>query len=232
MVDRDQGYSIADQAAMVRALGEDVARWRPLLVATYGNDLAEAILEDSNQAFAALLPHIPYIGGEESWTDSLLESVRCLALYQAMRRHGKTAAGTGKILWDAVMARKDEPRSPTPPSEMLTLEQLTERRMWRARLSQERRYPAAFVCTYVHGDGQAFDYGYDYVECASQELYRTVGAVEFLPYYCYLDFAYSHIYGLGLTRSMTLAEGDTKCNHRFKRGRETTAGWPPPFKYT
>ena len=223
MADRDQGYSMADQAEMVLAFGEDVARWRPLLVATYGNDLAEAILEDSNQAFAALLPHIPYIGGEESWTDSLLESVRCLALYQAMRRHGRTAAETGRMLWDAVMARANEPRSSIPSPQRLTAEQLTERRVLRAQLSQERRYPAGFVCTFVPGDGQAFDYGYDYVECASQKLYRAVGAVEFLPYYCYLDFAYSRVYGLGLTRSMTLAEGDARCNHRFKRGRETTS---------
>jgi hypothetical protein len=229
MADRDQGYDVAQQAEWIRALDEDVRRWRPFLVAAYGSEAAEALLQDCRRAFDALVPHIPYIGGEESWTDSLLESVRCLALYRAMRRHGRTAAETGRILWDAVMARRDEPLASIAPSQVLTPEQLTERRRRRAKLSQERRHPGGFVCTYVPGDGQAFDYGYDYTECASQKLYRAHGAVEFLPYYCYLDFAYSRIYGLGLARSMTLAEGDEKCNHRFKKGRETRATWPPPF---
>jgi hypothetical protein len=86
------------------------------------------------------------------------------------------------------------------------------------------------VFSFVAGDGDAFDYGYDFSECAAQKFYRAQEAEEFLPYYCFLDFAWSRVLGLGLSRSMALSEGYPRCNHRFKRGRETVVEWPPPFK--
>ncbi len=55
------------------------------------------------------------------------------------------------------------------------------------------------------------------------------GASGFLPFYCFLDYPYSRVFGLGLTRTMTLAEGHTRCNPRFKCGRQTELEWPPPF---
>ena len=102
-----------------------------------------------------------------------------------------------------------------------------ERRRQRAARSQERRYPDDYVYAFVAGDGEAFDYGYDFSECAAQKFYRAQGAEEFLPYYCFLDFAWSRVLGLGLSRSMALSEGCALCNHRFKRGRETLVEWPP-----
>ena len=62
-----------------------------------------------------------------------------------------------------------------------------------------------------------------------QAVSFALGEGEFLPFYCYLDFAYSHVYGLGLTRMETLAQGYLRCNHRFKGGRTTMLYWPPPF---
>jgi len=63
------------------------------------------VLSKCREEYIALVHQIPYIGGDETWTDSLSESARCLALYKAMQRHGKTAAETGKILYDAVLTR-------------------------------------------------------------------------------------------------------------------------------
>ena len=104
-----------------------------------------------------------------------------------------------------------------------------DRRRRRAEWSQERRYSAGYVYHFVAGDGQAFDYGYDFAECAAQKFYQAQEAEEFLPFFCFLDYAYSRVYGLGLTRTTTLSEGGTRCDHRFKAGRQTEAGWPPPF---
>lgn len=215
---------------MVELLAEfnqDAARWRPILAQQCGREAAKAMLRASRAEFKALIPHIPYIGGEDSYTGSLVESVRCLALYRAMQRQGCTAEETGKVLYDAVLARLDEPSA--PPAQPLTAEQLMDRRRRRAEWSQERRYPAGYVYSFVVGDGDAFDYGYDFTECAAQKLYREHGAEEFLPFFCFLDYAYSRVYRLGLVRTTTLAEGGARCDHRFKAGRQTEVGWPPPF---
>jgi hypothetical protein len=174
-----------------------------------------------------LLPHIPYIGGDENHlTDSLVESTWYLAFYKAMKKHGRTAEETGKVLYDAALAQIDDSPIVIPPSEILTTEQLMERRRRRAERSQERRYPEDYVYKFVAGDGVEFDYGYDFLECAAQKFYHAQGADEFTPFYCFLDYPKNK---MGLSRTMTLAEGHAKCNHRFKEGRKAELGWPPPF---
>jgi hypothetical protein len=203
-------YYLTRTSDLLAEFDADAARWRPLLVWQYGCDQAEAILRESRAEFETLIPQIPYIGGdEEPYTASLTESVRCLALQRVMQRHSKTVIEAGKIIADAVLSRAGETRPSIPPAQRLTPEQMMVRRRQRAARAQERRYPAGYVF--------------------EQKLYHALGADEFLPFYCYLDFAYSHVYGLGLTRTETLAEGGARCNHRFRSGRETVLCWPPPF---
>jgi hypothetical protein len=87
----------------------------------------------------------------------------------------------------------------------------------RALESQQHRYRGDWVYTVVEGDGSAFDWGIDYVECGICKLYHAQGADEFVPYLCRLDFIASAWFGWGLGRTMTLAEGNEKCDFRFTR---------------
>ncbi len=74
---------------------------------------------------------------------------------------------------------------------------------------------------YVEGDGQSFDFGIDYVECAAWSLLEAQGAPELAPCICAVDQLYSDTFGWGLGRTATLAEEGARCDFRFKRGRET-----------
>jgi hypothetical protein len=223
----DGEYYTARKPEFLKAFDAESQYWRPVIAIQYGADFAETLLREAREEFEALLPHIPYIGGDENHlTDSLVASAWCLALYRAMHRHGRTAQETGKVLCDAALVRIDASPVAIPPSELLTPEQLMERRRRRAERSQKRRYPEDYVYEFVAGDGEEFDYGYDFSECAVQKFYHAQNADEFTPFYCFLDYPQSK---MGLSRTMTLSEGDTKCNHRFKEGRKTEFGWPPPF---
>jgi hypothetical protein len=69
--------------------------------------------------FAALIPEIPYVDGDENHlTASLIGSARCLALYQAIDERGKSAAETGRVLYYAIEA--SPPPAPIPPAERLS----------------------------------------------------------------------------------------------------------------
>lgn len=227
---RQAEYYVAHRSELLSEFGRDSGRWMPFLAGLVGNSLASVLVRQSRAAYEALIPQIPYIGGEGNrLTGSLIESVRCLALYQAMKAHGRTAQETGKILYDAILARMGEPQAPIPPAKLLTREQMMEGRKKRAEQSQERRYPDDYVYRFVAGDGQEFDYGYEFSECATLKFYRAQGAAEFTPYFCFLDYPQSQVLGLGLSRTKTLAEGHDLCNHRFKAGRKSELAWPPPF---
>jgi hypothetical protein len=223
----DSDYYIIRKTDLLKAFDEESQYWRAVIAIQYEGDFADILLREAREEFEALLPQIPYIGGNENHlTGSLVESVRPLAFYKAMQRHGKTAEETGKLLYDAAVARMNEAPVAIPPSEMLTDGQLMERRRKRAQRSQEGRYPEDYVYEFVEGDGEEFDYGYDFLECATQKFYHVQNADEFTPFYCFLDYPKSR---MGLRRTMTLAQGHTKCNHRFKEGRGAELRWPPPF---
>ncbi|MGB3717542.1 MAG: L-2-amino-thiazoline-4-carboxylic acid hydrolase [Candidatus Promineifilaceae bacterium] len=223
-------YYISRTPILLEKFDKDARFWDKVLIDLHGSDIASTLVMDARWAFETLIPELPYIGGDENHlTRSLIWSAQCLALYQALKAHGKTAAEAGKILYDAILMKRFEPRRPMPSSKWLTPEQLKAKRQKRADRSQQRQHSADWVYYFVEGDAVAFDYGYDFTECGTQKFYRAHGGEEFLPYYCFLDYAVSEVEGLGLSRTLTLVDGDNLCNHRFKQDRETERHWPPPF---
>jgi L-2-amino-thiazoline-4-carboxylic acid hydrolase len=201
---------------LLKDFTQEAKFWKLILVNDYGDGLAETIINESQQEFESLIPAIPYIGGVDYLVESYFGSIRCLAFYLAMKKNSINATITGRILYEAILTQSDESQPSNHPSELLTTDQLTERRKRRARLSQERQYPGGYVFEYIQGDGVEFDYGYNFTECAAQKLYHIYAAEEFLPYYCQLDFAYATLYQPGFSRTLTLAKGEPVCNHRFK----------------
>ena len=219
------GYYRSRMLDIIALFEEHSRAWKPLIANRFGDDWADAVAEYAHDYLEALIPEIPYIGGDENpMTRHLMQSTTSLALYKAMKTRGISASETGKILYDAVMGQVSRLPVISPNSP----EGLAEKRE-QARWSQARRYPGDWVWEFVQGDGIEFDYGYDFIECGTQKLYHIHEADAFLPYYCYLDFVTYRIDGWGFTRTMTLAEGYDKCDFRFKRGGKTPKGWPPPF---
>jgi hypothetical protein len=223
-------YYLSRKSELVESFEEEAKRWYPILSEYYGDKFAEIVILEANHRYEVLIPKTPYIGGEENHlTNSLIGSIECLAFYQAMKARGKTAVDTGKVLYDAIAKRFDEPIPEIPLSKILSEEQLIKRRKERAERSQRREYELDFVYEFVEGDGEAFDYGYNFIECATQKFYIAQGADEFLPFYCFLDFPKSKLYGLGLFRTCTLAESCGVCDFRFTAGMDCEEEWPPSF---
>ena len=134
------GYYASRRSELLREFAKDARGWGKVLVGHYGHELAKAIIGEARAQYEALLPHIPYIGGDENHlTSSLIRSAECLALYKAMRARGKTAEETGKVLYDAIKLRGPSP--PVPPARRLITEDLMKRRRARAERSQKRLYP-------------------------------------------------------------------------------------------
>jgi hypothetical protein len=73
------------------------------------------------------------------------------------------------------------------------------------------------VYTFVEGDGQTFDHGVDYLECATCKFLEKQGAPELGPYLCVSDLLYSEMLDWGLIRTKTLAEGAEKCDFQERR---------------
>jgi len=199
---------------------------RPVLVSHYGEQLADVLLQEAREHTELLIPQIPYIGGDDNpLTHHLIRATTTLALYRAMQAHGSTARETGGVIYEAVVrALSSLPFSPSEPPTAAFIRNKREQ----ARKSQERRYRDDWVWEFVEGDGEAFDYGYDFYECAVKKYYEAQGATELLPYFCFLDFVTTRAHGQVLMRTTTLAEGGEKCDFRLRSATDDDA-WPPPF---
>jgi hypothetical protein len=223
-------YYVARRADLLAEFEREAQEWRSILARDHGAAFASQVLQEARNRFTALIPHMPFIGGDENLlTTSLIGSARCLAFYQAMSAQGESAAATGKVLYDAARALTPGSLLAIPPAQRLTRDELMDARRWRAARSQELVYAWDWVYEFVEGVGGTFDYGYDFTQCATYRFYLGHNAFEFLPYYCFLDFPRCELSGLGLTRTMTLGEGHGVCDFRFKEGGKAALEWPPPF---
>lgn len=221
-------YYILREQELLQDFEKSAKCWGIVLSQNQDESLVESILQTSREHFLSSIPQIPYIGGDDNHlTGSLIGSVQCLAFYFGMKTHGKSAVEAGKVLYDSVFVREGEHDSRPSPSPRLSREERMELRKQRAERSQKREYAWDWVYEFVEGEGESFDYGYNFTECATQKVYQLYGAEAFLPFYCFLDFPKCELAGLGLRRTNTLAEGDECCNFRFKEGGTATQRWPP-----
>ncbi|KYK36506.1 MAG: hypothetical protein HXS48_04745 [Theionarchaea archaeon] len=98
----DKKYYTSRKAEILALFDDHAQAWKPFLVSTYGDSFAALILGEAREYHEALIPEIPYIGGDKNpMTRHLVRSTTSLALYKAMEARGIPAKEPGKIIYDA-----------------------------------------------------------------------------------------------------------------------------------
>lgn len=195
---------------------------RKVIVAHFGESLAELVAAEARREYESLIPQLPYIGGRQNpQTQILLSAALFLALYKALRAQDWAADEIGALVYEAVETTYS--RVPLRLGRLYGWLGFRESSLRKAReqatASQERRYAGDWVYSVVDGDGQSFDYGLDFEECGIWKFFQGQGAEEFTPYMCQLDYIASERLGWGLVRTTTIAEGGDRCDFRFRQGR-------------
>jgi L-2-amino-thiazoline-4-carboxylic acid hydrolase len=224
-------FYIAQSPKLLKNFAKALKPVRKVFVTNFGSELADRILEEARQEYEALIPQLPYWGRKNMMTEFLIGSSHCLAIYRVLKKHGKSVAAIGKIIYEIIEARLNK----MPDSVLWFYGKLKYGKSYRERLkiqamiSQKKQFPGDFVFTYIVGDGKEFDYGYDITECGVCKFLHAQDADELAPFLCLVDFPLSKAFGRGLVRNMTISEGAEKCDFRYKKGRYTKEGWPPSF---
>ncbi len=201
---------------------------RRVLVEYFGDESVDTLVAETRREFEHLIPQLPYIGGKQPFTEFIVFTGMLLAVYRVNKARGKTAEETGRLVYEI---GREFLRS-YPPILLRMFGGMNFSRFYlnrarkRAIESHKRLYPDDYVYNFVEGDGKTFDYGIDYLECASCKFLTKHGASELAPYLCPVDILYSEALGWGLTHITTLAEGAAKCDFRFKKGGRTNVAVP------
>jgi hypothetical protein len=223
-------YYLDHEKRIMREIKLAIPHYRRFVVEAYGTELADVVIKKTLERFAALLPQIPIIGGDENrLTENLYLSAAMLAFYQALKVHGKSVEDVARLIYQGTASMY----ASFPFNAMLWWEgrkTFSRKRLDKLRreaaASQERQYPGDWVYNFVPGNGKTFLFGVDYTECGIVKYLTREGAPELAPYLCWLDYPMCAAMRMGLIRTKTLALGDEKCNFRFCRDRQLSVITP------
>ena len=233
------GNSLSDiigmskKSRLLRGFDRMASQARQILVLRYGDEQASVLIKEVRDEYEALIREMPAIRNVKLFNQFLTATAQFLAIYRVLNSRGRTIDEVGELIWDISKHILDSyPAFLTrmfgymsfSPSYLKKLQK-------RAAQSQQRLYAGDYVFYYVAGDGKAYDYGVDYTECCTCKFLQKQGAIELAPYICAIDILYSEKLGWGLKRTMTLAEGNPKCDFRFKKGGKTQVQVPEYLKH-
>ena len=224
---------ISRKSQLLKAFDRSVSRAKQGLIARYGEAETITLMHESRLMYEDIIPEIPYIGNRNPFLIFLIPASRVVAIYRTFQKHGRTVEETGQLIYEIGEAEfKAIPGWVQRLIEVLWFSRwFTNRLQKRAASSQKRKYAGGYVLTFVKGDGQDFDYGIDYSECATCKFLNEQGAAELSPYLCAVDQVASEMLGWGLRRTMTLAEGGKKCDFRFTKGGKTSLTLPQSLSH-
>lgn len=218
-----QNYYTSQSNKLVKEFDQLMKKVKAPIIARYGDVRTARMVARAREEYRQLIPSLPYVGGEQPFTQFVIASGWFLAFYRAMQVEGANVREAGELAY--LLSQTYLERVPGFAWKLLGYMSFTPRYMntlrERAKESQLHPYPRGYVYTYIEGDGVNFDYGVDYQQCATWTLLQEQGAAELTPYLCACDYLYSQLLGWGLTRTTTLGEEGKVCDFRFKRGGQT-----------
>lgn len=150
--------------------------------------------------------------------NKLLSSYLMAAYFIAMCRcSGLSPEEGGRAMDDGLRRSKLFKVMMGSAQDYFSPKRIAGRQEW-SRQTYERKYENDWVVD-ILVDGPDYDMGFDYRECGVVKLCRDEGCPELAQYLCRLDFTIMEIMGIGLKRTMTLAEGGEKCDFRLTKPR-------------
>lgn len=180
-----------------------------------GDEFSITAANEMYDEFENFINEIPYIGGDDNpMTPNLLSAVRYLVVYHVLKGMGMDLKEIGEMCYKQEEAFfKANPQYIPPLCNPYIVKSLAE------SAAESGKFPGDFVYRYI--EGEDFDLGLDFTECALLKLYKNNHAEEFMPYLCAMDMIMSKYGDLGLHRTKTLVDGCDVCNFRYKAGRDT-----------
>ena len=190
-------------------------------------DAARKICADAREEFEKQLPNLPNIGGDQGiGTRWMLLAALWVSFFRPLKAKGTKVSDIGRTMYDLYEAQLEA----TPREEFLKIgaERFSEAYIAEMKTRSKTStplYEKDFVLTYVDGQGEDFDYGFDVQFCPCADYFKEQEAEELAPYFCLVDIPENKRMGTGLVRTKTLAKGDDLCNFRFKKGRKMLQDW-------
>jgi hypothetical protein len=174
-------YYVSKQAILLRLFDKLMVRVVRSLRRDYGDEFTDKVVPEMRKRFEEIIPEIPYLGGMKNvFTEIIVLNGMLVAIHQVLREHGCEVEETICLYCEISIGMFEAlPQALLHAGGKLMLSKpakwLFERQ---AARSQVHQFPEDWVYTYVEGDGQTFDHGLKFTECAVIKFYEAQGVQE------------------------------------------------------
>jgi hypothetical protein len=224
-------YYTARKSKLLKDFDRTAALVQGHLVQCYGKEFTESLHREARREYESLIPEVPFIRGirARALNSFLLITAQEVAVYKAMKKHGKGPGEAWEICHEAIKERmKAFSKIKRRLLKRLMHSRFLMRRVRKRAERQEHLKFGDFEVRYVLGDGTDYDWGVDYLGCGNYNFAKSQGAEDFAPYVCMSDIALGDALEWGLIRTQTLADGCESCDFRFKKGSSTSISSKTP----
>ena len=231
MSDQVIGYYSEFEKKLLKDLDSICLLIKNSITTRYGEDFANNLLKDIREEYQKLIPEIPYIKGIRAkfLNTFLIVTAQELALYKAMKKHGKSASESWELCHQAIrLYIQAVPKWKRWLMRKFMFSNFVRKIMARRENKQQIGHFGDFEIEYLVGNMDDFDIGVNYHGCGHYNFAMKHGGATFAPYICMSDIAFSDALGWGLSRTQTLADGFSYCDFRFKKGAPTNISSKTP----
>ncbi len=180
------------------------------------SQLHDCILE-AKKHFQNSLEHLPDIGGSDNpMIEEFVFYSWWVVIYKCLTRYSLDSNEIGKFLYENSVSYF---KSLSKEEIDRTREKwFTEgKEQFRICSDSKNYYPENWKYDFVEGNGRDFDFGVNFTECAIKKYFVFQGVGELLKYVCAMDYAWSDVFGMGVSRPKSIINGDNKCVLRWKK---------------
>ncbi|MFW9818635.1 MAG: L-2-amino-thiazoline-4-carboxylic acid hydrolase [Candidatus Thorarchaeota archaeon] len=226
-------YYLKGKPKLIKRFGYSLAIAKKLLMERFDESKSEDLINQMRTQYEEMLPKIPDVGGKKNLFISIItDKVSLLAMFFILEKEGYSYREIGEfaIKFTEIETKNAMERAEKKGMNLIDFyfnDVFFNSVKAHCDDTLKRKYPDNWVMKYVDGTNEDFDYGLNVSECAIHKIYTKLGAEKYAPFGCLLDFAQANVLGFGLTRSQSLANGASGCDHRWSRIGNTPKAWPP-----
>jgi len=226
-------FYIRRKSKLLALFKEDLEIVKQLLLEKFDTEKVEKLLGDAIREYENILPKVQYVGGNKNpFTQYLTGAVGVFSIIRVLEKEGFAYREIGEFTfrYHEILNEKREENlkklGQSHSDQIFTPNYIQFMKDF-AKKSQEKVYPGDWILEYIDGEGKPFTYGFNFIQCGSNELAKKLGMQKYMGFICLGDFAEATAGGFGFTRTQTLANGAPICDHRYIQGGSTPRAWPP-----
>ncbi|TFF85855.1 MAG: hypothetical protein EU517_01170 [Promethearchaeota archaeon] len=229
----NESYYIRNKPKLMKRYSYSLKIAKDLLLERFDESKSDDLIDQMRTEYERILTKLPDIGGKRNFLiATFTDKLSLLAMFFILEKEGYKYREIGEFCnnFTEIEAKNGMKRAEKKGIDLKDLyfnDAFFNSVEKHCNDTLKKKYSENWVMEYVDGKNEDFDYGMNVSECAVHKAYTKLGGERYAPFPCLIDYAQAHVLKSGLSRTRSLANGASGCDHRYTKSGNTPKAWPP-----